>query len=171
MHAFNASDLNANLAPNYQFMLDQGLGSVRNAANATGGLVSGNALKGINDYAQNYAKNAYQDAFNNYNTNQTNIFNRLSSIAGLGQTATNNTGTFGANAANNASNYATSGAAAQAAGTIGSANALTGGINNAVGWNYLSNLTGGSGGNSADPAAASKWGGSYAGFNNPDNYG
>ena len=90
-HSFNASDLNSNLAPNYQFQLDQGLGAVNNQNSVTSGLVSGNALKGINDYAQGYAGNAYQNAFNNYNTNQSNIFNRLSSIAGLGQTSVGQT--------------------------------------------------------------------------------
>jgi hypothetical protein len=140
LHQFGANDLNANLAPNYQFMLDQGLGAVKNQFNAAGGLIGGNALKGINDYAQNYAGNAYQNAFQNYTANQTNIFNRLSNIAGLGQTANQTTATAGQNAATASSNYLTSGAAAQAAGTVGAANALSSGTQNALGWNYLSNI-------------------------------
>jgi len=147
-HSFNASDLNANMAPNYQFQLDQGLGAVKNAGNLQTGLVSGNTMKGINDYAQNYASGAYQNAFNNYSANQTNIFNRLSNIAGLGQTANANVGTVGATTAGNAGNAQQAAGAAQAAGTVGSANAVTGGLNNALGWYSLPqmmNYGGGSG--------------------------
>ena len=128
-HQFNANDLNANLAPNYQFMLDQGLGQTKNLANSTGGLIGGNALQGINTFSQNYAKNAYQDAFNNYTANQTNIFNRLASIAGLGQTSLNTTANAGTAATNSANNYLTSAAAANAAGTVGQANAISSGVN------------------------------------------
>jgi len=35
---FTNRDLNANLAPNYQFQLEQGLGATRNLANVGGGL-------------------------------------------------------------------------------------------------------------------------------------
>jgi len=129
-HAFNANDLNANLAPNYQFMLDQGLGQARNQANATGGLVSGNALQGLNTFAQNYAQNAYQQAYQNYNSNQSNIFNRLASIAGLGQTANQSTANAGMASTAAANNYLTSGAAAQAAGTVGQANAYGNSLGN-----------------------------------------
>jgi hypothetical protein len=152
-HSFNASDLNANLAPNYQFMLDQGIGQTKNMANSTGGLIGGNALQGINTFAQNYAKNAYQDAFQNYNANQTNIFNRLSSIAGLGQTANQATANAAIPLTGAATNYMTSGAAAQAAGTVGSANAISGGINGLSSGVLLRNLLGGGGGGLSDSLA------------------
>ena len=128
-HQFNANDLNANLAPNYQFMLEQGLGQTKNLANSTGGVIGGNALQGLNTFAQNYSKNAYQDAFNNYTANQTNIFNRLASIAGLGQTSLNTTANAGTNATNSHNNFMTSAAAANAAGTVGQANAISSGVN------------------------------------------
>jgi hypothetical protein len=134
-HSFNAQDLQSNLAPNYQFQLDQGIGATKNLANASGGLLSGNTLKGINDYAQNYAGNAYQQAFNNYNSQQTNIYNRLSNLAGLGQTANQTTAQSGTQAASNAGNFLTSGAAAQAAGQVGIANSINSGIGNYLGWN------------------------------------
>lgn len=125
---FTAADLQSNLAPNYQFQLGQGLGAVNNQVNSTGGLVSGNSLKAINDYAQNFAGNAYQQAFNNYNAQQSNIFNRLSSIAGLGQTSNQTTAAAGQNAAGLAGQFGTSAAAAQAAGQIGQANAISSGL-------------------------------------------
>jgi hypothetical protein len=134
-HTFNADDLKTNLAPNYQWQLEQGLGAATNAGNAAG--FSGNTLKGINDYAQGYAGNAYQQAFNNYTANQSNIYNRLSNIAGLGQTANQTTAQAGTANTLNANNFATSGGAAQAAGIVGSTNAINNGLNNAASWNYL----------------------------------
>lgn len=144
-HNLNASDLKSNLAPNYDFMLNQGLGAVNNQASVTGGLVGGNALKGINDYAQNYASNGYQNAFDNYNTSyntgfnanqqgQTNIFNRLSSIAGLGQTANGQLATVGQNTAGNIGSAQLASGRAQSSGIIAGNNAITGGISNAAGW-------------------------------------
>ena len=142
-HEFNANDLNANLAPNYEFQKQQGNAAFNNAASVTGGLVGGNALKGLVDYNQNAAASAYQQAYNNYTSNQTNIFNRLSNIAGLGQTANANTGSAGAAYSGGIANSMNAAGAAQAAGIVGSANAITGGLNN-IGNMYLANnLTGG----------------------------
>ncbi|MDE3023492.1 MAG: hypothetical protein KGI54_16885, partial [Pseudomonadota bacterium] len=127
-------DLYSNLAPNYSFMLGQGLGAVQNLDNSTGSLVSGNTLRDINNYAQDYAGNAYQNAFNNYTTNQSNIFNRLATIAGLGQGANQITANSGTTLGTGIAGTQQAAGAAQAAGTVGSMNALTGGLNNAMGW-------------------------------------
>jgi hypothetical protein len=137
-HQFNATDLKSNLAPNYDFMLSQGLGAVNNQTSVSGGLIGGNALKGINDYAQNYASNGYQQAFDNYNTNQTNIFNRLASIAGLGQTSNGQTATAALGFGGNIGSAQLAGGAARAAGQVGSANAISGALNNASSW-YMAN--------------------------------
>lgn len=139
-HQFNANDLNANLAPNYEFMRDQGLGAIRNQLSAQGGLLSGNTLKGINDYAMNYAGNAYQQAFQNYTANQTNIFNRLSNIAGLGQTANQATGNAAIQTGTNIGNNMIGAGQAQASGIVGANNALTGGLNSAMGWYALPDI-------------------------------
>lgn len=155
-HSFDANDLKTNLAPNYDFQLQQGLGAVRNAGNMQTGLISGNTLRGINDYAQNYAGNAYQQAFNNYNAQQTNIFNRLSNIAGLGQTQNQTTAQAGTTTAGNVGNAQMAAGAAQAAGTVGTANALNGGLTNAASWYAIPKLLnyGGTTSNSGVPAAA-----------------
>lgn len=121
-----SSQIMSQFAPNYQFQLQQGMGQAANAANATGGLVSGNAMQGLNTFAQNFAGNAYQNAFQNYQTGQSNIFNRLASIAGTGQLATGQTQGAGVTTAGNVGNFATSAAAAQAAGQVGQANAIGG---------------------------------------------
>lgn len=128
-HQFDANDLNANLAPNYDFMLKQGQGATQNINNSTNGLLSGNTLQGLGTFTQNYAKNAYQDAFNNYTTNQNNIYSRLAGLAGVGQTSLQQSGAAGTAATQSANSYLTSGAAAQAAGTVGQANAINGALN------------------------------------------
>lgn len=120
-HQFDATDLAKGLAPNYDFMLQQGQMANQRAANVGGGALGGNALQGLNKYTQDYAGNAYNSAFNNYQTQRNNIYNTLAGIAGLGQTSTgqltNAAGTYGQNLTNlNVGN-----AAAQAAGQVAQA--------------------------------------------------
>lgn len=147
-HTFDAADLKNGLSPNYDFQLQQGLGAVNNQASVGGGLVGGNALKGINDYAQGTAANAYQQAYNNYNTNQTNIFNRLSNIAGLGQTSNGQTAQAGTTLAGNIGSAQLAGGASQAAGIVGSSNALSSGLTNAASmYSYGNNGTAANTGN------------------------
>ena len=135
---FSAQDLPQWQDPGYQFRLQQGEGALQNSAAGTSGLVSGNSLRSLMDYGQNSASQEYQNAFNRYNTNQTNIYNRLSNIAGLGQTSANASGQMGMTAAGNIGSAQMAGGAAQAAGYIGQGNAISGGINNAIG-GYLGN--------------------------------
>jgi len=139
-HQFNNQDLNANLAPNYAFQLGQGQQALNAQQNALGGLVGGNSLKAMQDYSQNFAGNAYQNAFSNYNTQRGNIYNTLAGIAGLGQAAQNTTATLAGNTANAIGQLGVGAANAQAAGTIGAANAIGGGIQNLGNMNYLGNL-------------------------------
>jgi len=111
---FNNQDLTAQLAPNYAFQLQQGQSQARNAANVGGGLLSGNTLQGLNTYTQNYAQGAYQNAFNNYQTQRNNIYSNLAGVAGIGQTSLNQLGSVGANLANTYGNVTTGLAASQA---------------------------------------------------------
>ena len=133
---FGANDLKSNLAPNYEFMKGQGIGATSNLLNTQGG-IAGNTLKGVTDYAENYASNAYQNAFSNFNVNQTNIYNRLASIAGLGQTANAQTAQAGVPIAGAIGNAQMAAGASQAAGTVGATNAITGAANNAASWYSL----------------------------------
>jgi hypothetical protein len=86
---FDKNDLAAGLAPNYDFMLQQGQMANQRAANMGGGGFGGNALTGLNRYTQDYAGNAYQNAFTNYQNQRQNIFGNLSKLADVGQTANN----------------------------------------------------------------------------------
>lgn len=123
---FTAADLNANLAPNYEFMKQQGLGATAQAANVASPGANVDRAKTI--FAENYAKNAYQDALNNYRNQQTDIYNRLSNLAGIGQTAQGNAQTLGMNTAGNLANLGIGGASALGAGQIGAANAQAAGL-------------------------------------------
>lgn len=118
-HQFDATDLAKGLAPNYNFMLQQGQMANQRLANVGGGALSGNTLQGLNQFTQNYAGNAYQNAFQNYQNQRQNIFNTLSSIAGMGQTANAQAIGAGTNYGQQQTNLATGLAAAQAGATMG----------------------------------------------------
>ena len=85
---FTNKDLNANLAPSYDFRLRQGQQANLMASNATGGAVSGNALRSLQDYTQNFASGEYANAFNQFQTQRGNIFSNLRDIANFGLTGT-----------------------------------------------------------------------------------
>jgi hypothetical protein len=131
-HMFTAEDLNANLAPNYKFMLEQGLGAARQGANVGGG--GSNVLKSGITFAENYAKNAYQQALENYTGQQQNIYNRLVGISNIGQTAAGTTGTAGTQYANAAGQLGIGSATAYGAGQVGAANAYGNAISNMGNW-------------------------------------
>lgn len=121
--------------PGYQFALDQGSQAIQRGAIAQGQGLSGGELKDLTSFAQGNALQAYQQAFQNFNTTQSLNFDRLSGLAGIGQNATNE---------RVGSNLATAGGftgiqsgiadlqgqvgTTQAAGTLGASSLSTGGI-------------------------------------------
>jgi len=136
---FTAEDLKSNLAPNYEFMKQQGLGATAQAMNPGGG--GSNIDLARTKFAEDYAGNAYQNALQNYMSQQqnifnqgqserTNIYNKLSNLAGIGQTATTNIGNVGVGTAGNLGQLAIGGATALGAGNIGAANVMAGGYQN-----------------------------------------
>jgi hypothetical protein len=134
-HQFNAADLAAGLAPNYDFMLQQGQMANQRAANVGGGLLGGNALQGLQKFTQDYAGNAYQNAFTNYQNQRNSIYQNLANIAGIGQTSQGQQNQLASDLAKTTAQMQVGNAAAQAAGTIGQANAYgnaIGQIGNAV---------------------------------------
>ena len=122
-HQFNAEDLKNGLSPNYDFQLQQGQQAANAAANVGGGLIGGNALQGLQNTTQSIAGGAYQNAFNNYQSQRTGIYNTLASIAGIGRLGQNATNEAGTNMANAVSSLGMSAGKAQAAGTLGQAQA------------------------------------------------
>jgi len=105
------------LMPNYQFGLDQGLGGFKSMINAGGGLISGNAIQGGNQFAQDYAKNSLADAFNQYQANRSNVASNIGAGVQFGQNANTITANAGSGSATNASNVLSSIGNAQAAAT------------------------------------------------------
>ena len=133
MNQFNAD-------PGYAFRLSEGQKALERSAAARGGLISGAALKAATRFGQDMGSQEYTNAFNRYQTERAARLQPLQSLAGVGQTAATtlgqNAGTYGTNVGN----LMTSGAAAEAAGRIGSANALTGGLSTYLNYNQGNNL-------------------------------
>jgi len=85
--------------PGYQFRLQQGQEATNRMANMGGGMISGNALRGAQDYTQGLASTEYGNAFNRFQTQRSNIYNTLAGIAGIGQTSLGQTTAAGTTAA------------------------------------------------------------------------
>ena len=124
---FNMSDWQQ-LSPAYNFALQQGRQGVLNGDSGTMGALSGAAQKDLIGYNQNMANTWFNNAFNMYQTQQGNIYQRLAGMAQLGQNAAANTGQQGTSLAGQAAQSATNIGTAMAGGTVGAANAYSGAI-------------------------------------------
>ena len=71
---FTAQDLKSNLAPNYEFMKQQGLGATAQSMNPGGG--GSNIDLARTKFAEEFAGNAYQNALQNYMGQQQQGFNQ-----------------------------------------------------------------------------------------------
>ena len=118
------------LMPNYEFGLKQGLGQFNAGLNASGGAVSGNAIQGGQQFAQDYAGNQLQNAFNNYQANRQNVASNIFNANNVGMNALGTVSNAGTGTASNVSNMLSSIGNAQASGIMGAANAQTGALNN-----------------------------------------
>ena len=135
-------------SPAYNFQLGQGMQGVLNGDAANSGALSGSANKDLISFNQNYANTAFNNAFNQYQTQQGNIYSRLAGVAQLGQAAATNTGQQGTALAGQAAQSATNIGTAQAAGTVGAANAYSGALSS---MSYLPWLMQGGGSSGAPP--------------------
>lgn len=146
--------------PGFQARLKLGTDAIQKSAAARGSVVTGGTAKALDTYGQDYASNEYGNVYNRalstfdtnynqYNTDQTNQFNRLAAISGSGQTTATNLANQGQNASNNVTGNLLGTATQQgqdiqnagnatASGYINSANAINGGISGVT--NGLSNL-------------------------------
>ena len=136
--SFGMSDFEQD--PGYGFRMSEGLKALDRTAAARGGLLSGATLKGAQRYGQDLGSQEYQNAFNRYQTNRSNILNPLQSLAGVGQTSTNQGISAGQNFATNVGNLGMGAASNQADAGLAAARAnqsAYGAIGNAFS-NYLS---------------------------------
>lgn len=160
MSPFSFDPSSITSSPGYQFSQTQGLQQTQNALAPNVGALSGPTLQALTNYATGNAEQYYNNYFNQaqsqYSTNlnsletqQNNIFSRLSGIAGLGQNAASNTGTAGTQLGTGAAQATAASGASEAAGTIGVGNSLSGGVSGAANGyalnSILSNNSGASG--------------------------
>lgn len=125
---FGPDQFKANMDPGYAWRLQQGQQAVQNGAAANSGALSGSALKSLIDYNQGAASQEYGSAFDRFQTQQGNIYQRLSGIAGLGQNAAANVGAQGVATGGQIGANIVGAANAGAAGQIGAANAYGGAL-------------------------------------------
>jgi hypothetical protein len=140
--------------PGYQFQQQQGLEATQNQAAAAGLGVSGAEQKAAAQYASGLASGNYETQFNNAVTNSTNTFNRLQSLVGTGQASAVGQGQISANVASNIGANTVGAGNAAAAADIATGNAVSGGVNNALQYNYLNNAINGTGVNNDAYSAA-----------------
>jgi len=134
--------------PGYGFRLSEGQKALERSAAARGDLLSGATGKALTRYGQEMGSQEYQNAFNRYQAERTARLQPLQSLAGVGQTTAQQMGAAGQNMASSVGNIYTSNAAnignlmaaggqARASGYMGTANAITGGLNQYL--NYSQN--------------------------------
>jgi hypothetical protein len=133
--AFKFGDYEFKADPGFGFRLSEGQKALDRQAAARGGLISGGALRAAQRYGQEMGSQEFGNAFNraltSYGTDvarENQLYNRQAALAGIGQTSTNLVGQAGQNYATNVGNLMTGAGAAQAAGQVGMANAVTGGL-------------------------------------------
>lgn len=151
MRSFTPQDYLANRDPGYQFQLQQGNQALQNSQAAGNGVLSGTALKDLMAFNQNYASTGYQNAFDRWQAQNTNVYNRLLGMSQLGENAAAGAGNTGATIGANMSNSMIGAGNAAAAGQIGMANAIGGGLNNAGGYYMMSQMMKPNGYNASDP--------------------
>lgn len=141
--------------PSYQFRKQQGMDGLQSSAAASGGLLSGAALKSLNQYNSNLASQEYGNAwqrdqsekqnlmgvlsgnragdYNLFSNEDTRQYNQLANISGVGQQTAGQLGQFGALNAAQQGDYAVNGANMQANALMGAAGSKTNAWNNILG--------------------------------------
>ena len=110
--------------PGYRFRLGEGLKAMGHAAGARGGLISGQTMKGMEDYRQGLASQEYGNAFNRYQTNRANQLQPLGSLMSSGQAAAAGQAAQAGQYGVNAGNMMGQAGQATAAGQMGAANSI-----------------------------------------------
>lgn len=114
-------------SPGYEFMRGEAMRAVDQNASARGLLGSGARLRELTRVGTGLANQEYQ-----------NWLSRLQGLAGVGQTASGQAASLAQQGGIQQAGLTMAGGQAQAAGTVGQANALLGGINQGVGlWSLM----------------------------------
>ena len=130
------------LDPSMEFRRKLGEQTTARMLNVGGGAISGNTLRGLEEFGQGMASTEYGNAFNRFQNERTNIYNTLANIAGMGQGAVNTGVQAGTNFGGQQASIITGQAAAQAAGQVGAANAYSGALGNIGNYAMLNSFLG-----------------------------
>lgn len=122
--------------PGYAFRLGEGTKALERSAAARGGLLSGGTGKALQRFGQEFGSQEYTNAFNRYQAERAARLQPLQALTGMGQTTAQQIGQQGQQMASSVGENMGSAAAARASGYVGTANALTGGLNTYL--NYTS---------------------------------
>ena len=90
--------------PGYEFRREEGQRGLERQASSKGGVLSGQTLKALNRFNQDYASNEYGAAYDRYNKDRTFQTEALSGVAQMGQNAANQKGNWGMDYGRNRSN-------------------------------------------------------------------
>lgn len=119
-------------SPAYQFQLQQGQQATLNGAANTQGGLSGAAQAGLEGYNQSFANTAFNNAFNQYQTQQSNTYSRLAGIANMGEAGASNQATGGSNYAQGIGQSLTNVGTAYGSGTASAGSSVGSGIGSAA---------------------------------------
>jgi hypothetical protein len=114
-----------NYSPAYQFQLQQGQQGILNRDASSAGALSGAAQKDLMGFNQGLAQDAFTNAFNQYQTQQGNIYGRLMGVANQGQAAASNAATGGSSYANSIGANVANAGAARAGGQVAIGNSIS----------------------------------------------
>jgi hypothetical protein len=137
---FGPEQMEQYLDPSMEFRRRLGEQSTARLANVGGGAISGNTLRGLEQFGQDFASTEYGNAFNRFQNERTNIYNTLANIAGMGQNAVNTGVGAGQTFAGQQTGLLTGQAAALAGGQVGAANAIGGAVQGLGNMYYLNQL-------------------------------
>jgi len=126
--------------PGYAFRLSEGTKALERSAAARGGLLSGGTGKALTRFGQEMGSQEYTNAFNRYQAERTARLQPLQAMTGMGQSTAQQIGQQGQQMASNVGDAIGSAAAARASGYVGSANALTGGLNTYLNYSNSQNI-------------------------------
>jgi hypothetical protein len=118
--------------PGYAFRMSEGMKALERSAAARGGLLSGATLKGIQRYGQDAASQEYQNAFNRFQAERTGTLNPFQALAGTAQSSANVLGQQAGQLGQQLGSNIIGAGNAQAAGAIGQANAIAGGLGQGI---------------------------------------
>lgn len=102
LQAYNGQNLFSD--PSYNFRFNEGQKATERQQAAAGRFLTPAATKALQRYGQDMASQEYSNAYNRFNNDQMNVYNRLAGLSGVGQQQAGNISQLGQNYADTISN-------------------------------------------------------------------